>query len=107
MKEIEVLAKGLFQRYSMKMDGVIYNWQYLSRERQIEWMKEVIIHTEFLLKNIRDRIKPIPASSNNPASYEIGFLAGQQNERLKFIKILESLDSDLKNQLDSIINPPQ
>lgn len=106
MKDIETLAIGLFNRFSQKKDGRTYDWNYLSKDRQIEWMKEAVIHTEFLLKNIRDRVKPVPGPSSNPASYELGFLAGQQSERMKFIQLLEYLDQDLKNQLSNIINPP-
>lgn len=105
MTQIELLAKGLFERFAEKKGKRIPNWHYLSEERQIEWMKEVIIHIEYLTKEIRNKLKEPPKPSKGEASYGLGFINGLQTKHLEFIGFLYDTEKDLKQQLEKIINP--
>ncbi len=107
MKELELLAIDLFNRFSLKQNGRSYDWNYLSRDRQIEWMKEVVINLEFVLDKVRGKIKLPPGSASNEAAYGAGFKDGLRTKHLEIMQVIDDLDQNLKAQLDQIINPPQ
>ncbi len=107
MKDIEVLAIGLFERYARSRTGKHHDWNYLARDRQIEWMEEVVIYNEHILEQIRGRLKPPPGPLPGDATYGIGYKDGLRVKYQEVMAVLDSLDADLKNQLDLIKNPPQ
>jgi len=102
MKEIEKLAIGLFDKHALRNDGRVYDWNYLSRDRQIEWMKEVLVNVNFVLSEIRGKLKAPPAVLPSEPSYGVGFKNGMQVKHHEFTEMLNEIQVNLANQLAEI-----
>lgn len=100
MTDIELMAKGLFERYGVEKEGKMPNWNYLNLNRKIVWMNEVLLYLDFLLKQIETKINSIKIQNDISTVYAIGFNNGAWNERVQTLKFLEYLRTDLKAQLE-------
>lgn len=103
MTDLELLAIGLFNRFAF-IKGKKADWNYLSKERKIEWMKECIVHIDYLVKEINSRVKPAPKPKPKDTSFALGYYSGLQSEKLENEKLLDYLSTNLKNQLKDYIN---
>ena len=101
MKQLEKLAKESFDRFC-KLKGIKGNWFYISEERKLEWYKEVLVTSNYLIGEIKSKIKPISNLNKNSSGYEVGFVQGSQNERVKFIEMLDKLGEELKEQFEEM-----
>lgn len=102
MKEIEKLAIGLFQKHSLRADGRTYDWNYLSRERQIEWMKESLLNLTYAVSELEGKLKVPPPPNPNESSYWMGFKQGLHAKHIEYITELRLLVTTLANQLAEI-----
>ena len=107
MKDLDIIAINLFNEYSNAKIGMNSNWNYLGEERKIEWLKEIVFLIGQITANLKDKLKLPPNPSKNETSYGLGFLNGITTERIKVLQMLEYYDTELKKQLELIINPPQ
>ena len=103
MLQVEQLAKELFDRYCLLTVNKQGLWAYLSTERKIAWMKEVIFFTDFLASSIKGKIKPLPPFRQNETVYMTGYQNGLLEERTATINLIEYVDQDLKKQLKTYI----
>jgi hypothetical protein len=100
MTDLELLAKGLFERYSLEKEGRIYNWDYLHIERKVVWMNEVLISMDYLLNQIRTKVDSVKIKNDISASYAIGYSNGMWAERNSTITLLGYIKTELKVQLE-------
>lgn len=99
MTEVERLAKEAFERYVLATTGKDAFWVYLSTDRKIAWMKEVIFFMDFLASSLHKKFKPIPPQENNNV-YANGYFNGLATERASMIELIQYLKQDLKRQLE-------
>lgn len=106
MRTLEGMAHDLFLKFALKETGRPANWAYLSDNRKLEWMKEVMIMANHFLLEFKKQIKPLPLpTANRPqTSYESGFYQGQVSERSNFHRILEETHQELINELADFEN---
>ena len=104
MTTLEKLAKGMFERYSERTTGHKAHWDYLSKPRKADWLREVMIMMEYLVGNLKDRLKAPPASKPNEAAYSVGYNQGKADERLEFMQFVEYLEKGLRDELEDYIH---
>lgn len=89
MKTLDGMARDLFNKFSMRETGKLGDWSYLSAERRLEWMKEVLIMAKYFLDEIHTQIKPLPNNQQSTTAYELGYNNGVRSERAAFITLVE------------------
>lgn len=99
MTELESLAAQAFERFA-KLKGQKADWTYLSEERKVAWMKEMIFFIEHISDRLKTKFKAPPRSNPNGGAYATGFNDGLTTERLSITNFIEMLDEDYKDQLD-------
>lgn len=99
MSPLETLAKALFEDFSMRETGRQANWNYLSKPRKIEWMKDVLRIHKHLSDRLIKTIKPMGNTSQVNTSWGMGFNEGLRSERIHFITIVQNLHQDLESDL--------
>lgn len=101
MKDLEGIARDLFTKFHMKETGKVGNWDYLSDERKLAWMQDVMHIADFIIKEIKSEIRPLPISTSTGTAYESGFMAGLRSERIQNEKIINAIEEDLIEQLET------
>ena len=99
MTELEQLAKEAFDRFCV-LTGEKANWIYISEDRKIAWMKEVIFLSDFFSEKMREKFKRVPEINPQTGSFALGYNQGIAMERTATINFIEYVDNDLKEQLD-------
>lgn len=96
MFDIESLAKEIFERFSLEETGRSAKWQYLNPERQQAWKRDVILIADKLLGELRKDIKPpLIINSKTQTSFNLGYLAGKNEERVMMITLLQKYHEEL------------
>lgn len=103
MKTLVHLSRELFTTYSLKTKGRAGKWEYLRKDRQLEWAKEVLIMFEYVYQEFKSTIRPLPLD-NVTSIFGRGYLEGQRNERIYFTQVLESVHKDLLDQYEDMRN---
>jgi hypothetical protein len=98
--KLENLAKDMFLNYAYRKTGVHPNWQYLSPERRLAWMREVSDIFEMCLQHLGDSITLPPSIGMPAASYEKGFLAGQSFENKRLAAKIQSIKNNIEEQIE-------
>ena len=99
MKTLEGMAMEIFNRYAAK-SGVKADWKYLSDERKLVWMKDILLLSEYFLNNLKNEIKPIPTNSRSNTVYESGFHDGVRSERTSFLVLTDNLHKKLLDEYE-------
>lgn len=100
MNNLESLAKTRFEQYSKSETGKVLNWYHLPQERKVAWMQEVLDGFEFIIKNLKDRLKLDPVPGRMNTTYALGRAEGINSEKMRYIQELTLLAEDLHNELD-------
>ncbi len=100
MKTLEGMAREIFNRYAAK-SGVKANWDYISAERKLVWMKDIILLSNYFLENLKAEMKPIPANNLKPNTvYESGFNDGVRSERTSFAVLVDTIHETLLDKYE-------
>lgn len=97
MKTLEGMARELFNRYAARV-GVEANWNYLSDDRKLVWMKDVMLLADYFMENLKLEMKPIPTNGKSNTVYEAGFNDGVKSERTSFTVLIEELHGKLLDE---------
>jgi hypothetical protein len=89
MKTLEGMALELFNKFSVKETGKVGNWQYLSDQRKLEWMKEVLIMAKYFHGEVLKTIKPMPNNPRIETVYASGYADGSRSERIYMVTLIE------------------
>jgi hypothetical protein len=103
MKKLELMTRELFTRFSLKETGKHAKWEYLNPQRKIEWMKDVLMISDYFMKELQATIKPLPTNQRSMTVYEAGYNAGSRNERLFFIQLVSEIQENLISELEEFI----
>jgi ribosomal protein S12 methylthiotransferase accessory factor YcaO len=98
--DVEQLAKKLFEYYGLRETGSRPAWEYLKKERQLEWMQDVHLIADALLSDLKKKVRPVslpPGTINT--SFTMGLSEGIKQERVNFITLIEQLERDVENQI--------
>lgn len=101
MKTLEGMAREIFNRYAAK-SGVRADWIYLSDERKLVWMKDVLLLSEYFLTNLKLEMKPIPSNERATTVYEGGFNDGVRSERTSFTVLVDELHERLLDEYEHL-----
>lgn len=104
MNQLEVLARQMFERYAERTVGHRSRWDYLSKERKLAWMQEVLVLTDFFIENLYSKINKLPTPSQGQSGFENGMASGILQERREMKNFIHFLDSELKKDLESFRN---
>lgn len=102
MKKVEYAAQQMFVDYAFKTTGKILDWNYLSPDRRLEWIKEVVNIYFTLLNDIEKDLKAFLQPANPVASYEKGFIAGQKHESHRLSEKVDYLRKSINEQYENI-----
>jgi hypothetical protein len=89
MKRLEGMALELFNKFSVRETGKQGNWQYLSNERKLEWMKEVLIMAKYFHSEVLATVKPLPNNQKIETVYASGYSDGVRTERTYLVSLFE------------------
>ncbi len=103
MTQLEVLAKEMFDRYAERVAGHRSSWDYLSKDRKIAWMQEVIIMLDHLNGNFRASINKKPQPTRG-SGFENGLCAGILQERQDMLNMIQRLEESLSKDLETFRN---
>lgn len=96
MIDIEKLTKEIFERFASEEHEVKAKWEYLGVKRQKMWLRDVILIAERLLIELRKEVKPLPPGNKKyTTSFGLGYAGGQQEERTRFITMLQKYHDEL------------
>lgn len=101
MKTLEGMAREIFNRYAAR-SGVKADWNYLSTERKLVWMQDILLLSEYFLTELKGTIKPIPSNLKSTTVYESGFNDGVRSERTSFTVLVEELHEKLLDEYDNL-----
>jgi hypothetical protein len=104
MNQLEVLARQMFERYATRVAGHRSSWDYLSKERKLAWMEEVLIMTDFFVENLQSKMNNNPLPNRGQSGYENGLAAGAAQERQMMKDFIHFLDSKFKKDLEEFRN---
>lgn len=97
MKSLEGMAMEIFNRYAAK-SGVKADWRYLSDERKLVWMQDILLLSQYYLENLKAEMKPIPTNQRSTTVYESGFNDGVRSERTSFTVLVDELHEKLLDE---------
>lgn len=100
MKKLEHIAQKMFTDFAYKHTGVWLDWNYLSPERKLAWVKEVEFTYQTCLDLLQQEVKPYLHVSPGGSSYEKGFMAGQSFEARRIDGKIQYLKKELEKQID-------
>lgn len=100
MKNLEDFARKLFIDYAYRQTGTHLDWRYLSSERKLSWLQEVATIFNSCLESLEKDILIPSTGISGLASYERGFLSGQQHENLRLSQKIETLKLEVQRQLE-------
>lgn len=101
MKTLEGMAMEIFARYANK-SGVKADWRYLSDERKLVWMQDILLLSEYFLDNLKAEMKPIPSNQRSNTVYESGFNDGVRSERTSFAVLVDELHERLLDEYQEL-----
>jgi hypothetical protein len=101
VKTLEGMAREIFIRYAEK-SGVKADWNYLSDNRKLVWMKDILLLSEYFLTNLKNEIKPIPSNKKSTTVYESGFNDGVRSERTSFLVLVDELHEKLLDEYEQL-----
>lgn len=104
MSDLEKLAKGLFEKYSQHISGKKADWRYLSKQRKLIWMKEVLVYTDYISTQLKAKFKQPPKVRPNETSYAAGYNQGMAEERFATLNFIDYIDDNLHEQLQDFID---
>jgi hypothetical protein len=90
--KLQELAKNAFTKFANN-SNMTCNWNYLSKERKLVWMKEILDLNKLLIDNIKLDIRAVPEYKVGMSGLEAGVNEGRRKERMQ-----------LKQQLDDYYN---
>src|SRR3990167_5306356 len=91
MCTLEELAKNIFTKYSLERTGKTSNWNLLQASRKLAWVEEVYFFIQFIAKDLRTSIKPTLIDTKVNTSFNLGFISGMNEERVKLINYFNNL----------------
>lgn len=100
MKRLEGMALELFNKFSLRETGKVGNWQYLSNERKLEWMTEVIIMANYFQGEVLKTIKPLPNPQRIETVYASGHADGTRAERIYMTSLIEDQFQKLVDEFE-------
>jgi hypothetical protein len=100
MKKLEGLAREMFTKFSVLETGKQGNWDYLSNERKLAWMKDVGMIASYVLVEVKKEFRPLPRGNANSV-YESAYMEGVRSERTYNIDTINKVEQDLVEQLES------
>lgn len=96
MLNIESLSKQIYERFALEEHGTICKWEYLGKDRQIAWIKDVTLIADRVLIEVRKAVKPPSiAKQKMETAYSLGFKDGQKDEKILIITMLQQFHEDL------------
>ena len=104
MTQLEVLAKEMFERYAVRVAGHKSNWDYISDERKLAWMEEVLVMSDYFIENFRANLNKKPTPIRGNSGFENGHAAGVIKERQETLNFIQHLDEQLKKDLEELKN---
>ena len=107
MKTLQGLAREKFEEFAIRETGRTANWDYLSDERKLRWMKDIFKIASYLVHEIMKDFKPL-RNEKASTSFEAGYNEGVRSERASHITIISQIQQTLVDELcdfeDSIKN---
>lgn len=102
MKKLEGMAAELFLKFSIQETGKAANWVYLSKERKIEWMKDVLVMANHFLETLQSEFKPW-GKIQGQTVYEAALIEGARAERISNQQTIEQIYKDLNDELEEFL----
>lgn len=102
MTKLERWARHKFQYYCYQREGITLDWNYLSDARKLVWIGEIVDVYDLVLGELKEGLQRPKDASKPQASYERGFLDGESHENFVLMSKLERLETEIKEQYDSI-----
>lgn len=99
MKNLETLAREVFDRFA-KNSGSKADWNYLSEERKLAWMQDVLLISEYFLNDVKSQLKPIPFNQKFSTVYETAYNEGLRSERVAFTTLVEDVHKKLLDEYE-------
>lgn len=99
MKNLEGLARELFTRFAENSE-VSADWDYLSDERKLAWMQDVLTISNYFLGNMKSEIKPIPNIQKFSTVYEAAYNDGLRSERVAVTSLVENIHKKLLDEYE-------
>ena len=103
MKNIELIASRNFNDFAAQQQSNA-SWAYLSKPRQLAWVKEVLFQMQWALGEIETAIPPPAPNLNTVASFERGVEYGIQMESRRLQAKFKELKDILDSQFERISN---
>lgn len=103
MKTLETMAAEMFHNFA-KQEGISADWNYLSPNRRLAWMEDVMIVMNYFMDEIAKEIRPLKQPGQLSTVGERFFFAGQMEERKLFHQMTEDIHNQLKQQLEDAEN---
>jgi len=100
MTTLEGFAKRMFEKYSNKKHGYTANWSRLSKERKIEWMKDVLYLSEFFVEELIEKFGKPPVFQDSKTSFEMGYNKALHTSHINVINFINDLEEDLEESLE-------
>jgi hypothetical protein len=101
MIKLEETAEVMFMLYAQKKLAHNVDWKYLSKERKQAWVEEVHNAYTQCVVELKKELKPYVQSAG-AASYERGFVAGQNHEHMRIQAVLDAVITSMDNQLKAV-----
>jgi len=98
VKSLEQIARKMFIEFSRRRTGLALDWRYISKERKLSWMKEVVEIFDMCLNDLDKELELPHIGLTGAASFEKGFVAGQKFENNRIRQRVEYLKTWLDEQ---------
>lgn len=99
--KLEQIAKDMFVEYAYKETGKRVNWEYLSTDRKLAWMKEVVDIYSMVIDQIEPMLELKVSKLGHSTTYERAFLQGESFENFRCTSLINSLKSEIGEQFQS------
>lgn len=101
MIRLERLTAEFFNDYARKITAGA-DWRFLSKERQYEWQLEMARRIQACLIEIKNNIELPARTTTGGASFEKGFMIGEQHENKRLKTKIEELEQSLEDQIEDL-----
>ncbi len=101
MIRLERLTAEYFNNYARQVTSGA-DWRYLSKDRQYEWQLEMARRIQECLLEIKKEIDPPNRTTSGQASFEKGFILGEQNENKRLKQKIKDMEQSLEDQIEAL-----
>ncbi len=101
MIRLERLTAEYFNHYARQVTAGA-DWKYLSTDRQYEWQLEMAQRLQACLIEIQKEIELPKRITSGQASFEKGFILGEENENKRLKQRIKDLQQSLEDQIEAL-----